>query len=66
MKITVGDKVRKRITFGKCVGKNVDDPAYTGTVIWVHPQDRFYVAEFPFRNGKIRECYMEGCYGKKA
>lgn len=54
MKITVGDKVRKRITFGKCVGKNVDDPAYTGTVIWVHPQDRFYVAEFRFAAGNIR------------
>lgn len=29
----------------------------TGKVIYVHPKGRFYVAEFAFQDGAIRESY---------
>lgn len=28
-----------------------------GTVAWVHPKGRFYMVEFQFASGVIRECY---------
>ena len=30
-----------------------------GCVVWVHPQGRFYLAEFQLPGGVIRECFQE-------
>ena len=30
----------------------------TGKVIYIHPLRRFYMAEFAFRFGKFRECFL--------
>lgn len=30
----------------------------TGKVIYIHPLRRYYMAEFSFRFGKFRECFM--------
>lgn len=30
----------------------------TGKVIYIHPLRRYYMAEFTFRFGKFRECFM--------
>lgn len=28
-----------------------------GTVVWVHPLERFHVVEFQTRGGPLRECF---------
>ena len=30
----------------------------TGKVIYIHPLRRYYMAEFAFRFGKFRECFL--------
>lgn len=30
----------------------------TGKVVYIHPEGRYYMAEFTFRFGKFRECFM--------
>lgn len=59
--IKIGDTVRKRLT-GMLSPKDAPPPKMPGTVIWIHPQRRFYIAEFRIGNVKIRECFTEGNY----
>ena len=57
----VGDKVRKRIntTAAKMgIGPIREDATlHDGTIIYIHPRGRFFVAEFKFVAGSIKECY---------
>ena len=57
----IGDKVKKRICFNasKDGAGSVHEEAVLreGTVVYVHPQGRFYVAEFQFRSGCVKESY---------
>lgn len=55
----VGDKVRKKMAWtevGRAIKKH--DVA-TGTVIFVHPEGRFYTVEFDLPGGKVRATYDE-------
>lgn len=57
----IGDKVRKRLTGLFKEGERSAVPTVAGTVKWIHPLGRFYMAEFNFRGAVIRECFpMEG------
>ena len=57
----VGDKVRKRInTTAAKIGTGPireDATPQNGTIIYIHPRGRFFVAEFNFTAGSIKECY---------
>lgn len=56
--IHAGDKVRKRLTGTLCYEKSQhSQPAFTGTIIWIRPQKRFFVAEFLLGTEKIHECF---------
>lgn len=61
--LKVGDIVKKRISCSCTSGLNgfmqEEMVRRTGTVVYVHPKGRFYVVEFAFPDGKIRECYRE-------
>lgn len=52
-KVKVGDIVMERIQFDK--GRSTIP--YKGTVIYVHPEGRFYRAEFELPGGKVREAF---------
>ena len=52
-KVKVGDIVHERLMFDK--GKST--VPYKGTVIYVHPEGRFYRAEFELPGGKVREAF---------
>lgn len=52
-KVKVGDIVMERIMLDK--GKSTIP--YKGTVIYVHPEGRFYRAEFQLPGGKVREAF---------
>lgn len=58
----IGQKVRKKLTgliqFER--GRNVVVPPSWGTVAWIHPKGRFYLAEFRMGNSVIHECFREG------
>lgn len=61
----VGDTVRKIISCSATSGQTgatapEEQVVRTGKVVYVHPKGRYYVAEFDFPDGKIRECYREG------
>lgn len=47
-----GDKVTEELFFGDEHGRT-----YTGTVVWIHPEGRFYVVEFAFGLRKFRESF---------
>lgn len=54
----IGDKVRELITRSNAAASvSGSDQRYTGTVIYIHPQGRFYTAEFELAMGKVRESY---------
>lgn len=60
----VGDTVRKIISVSTTSGTTGSiTPEETvvreGKVVYVHPKGRYYVAEFDFPDGKIRESYRE-------
>lgn len=38
--------------------KTNENPPMKGTVIWVHPKERFAVLEFEGVSGKPRECFQ--------
>lgn len=50
----IGDEVRKRLTMD-CLTTT----EYVGSVIYVHPHGRFYVAEFQLAGGPVRESFTE-------
>ena len=41
-------------------GHDAKPPKCWGQVVWIHPMGRFYVAEFTFGRGTVRECFTEG------
>lgn len=51
----VGDRVRRRIEYGMNGGTLL--PPERGTVVYVHPEGRFYTVEFTFtgRGGRVRK-----------
>lgn len=51
--VKVGDIVTERLMFDK--GKSA--ASYEGVVIYVHPEGRFYRAEFELPGGKVREAF---------
>lgn len=48
----IGEKKTENVHFGDCLPRTM-----TGTVVWIHPQRRFYVLEFRFEQGTVREGY---------
>lgn len=49
-------KLKDRITRRS---EGMDDKKdYTGTVVYIHPQRRYFVLRFQFRNGSFRESYL--------
>ena len=55
----LGDTVHKPLTDIVSGSANTPRPKCTGQVVWVHPEGRFYLAEFQLPGGVIRECFME-------
>lgn len=55
----VGDTVHKPLTDIVSGSANTPRTKFTGRVVWVHPQGRFYLAEFHLPGGVIRECFQE-------
>lgn len=60
----VGDTVRRIISCSLTSGTTgavtpEEQVRRIGEVVYVHPKGRFYVAEFDFPDGKIRESYRE-------
>ena len=49
----VGDRVSELVSFG-----DTTPLRKTGTVVYIHPERRFYVAEFEFEKGRLRESYL--------
>ena len=60
MAIKIGDKVRRRVEYGLEGGTRL--PPEEGTVVYIHPEGRFYTVEFKFtmmdgRTESFRESY---------
>ena len=56
MKVKIGDTVkRKPTTFSKT--EETGKMTMEGTVIYVHPEERFHVVEFGKGNHKVRESF---------
>lgn len=58
--IKIGDKLPGMVpSYGvSCTGFVSDGQAFTGTVVYIHPQRRFYTVEFDMPRGrKCRESY---------
>lgn len=56
----VGDKLPGMVpSYGAtCTGFASDDEGYTATVVYIHPQRRFYTVEFTFGRGRrFRESF---------
>jgi len=51
--VEIGDTVFERLQ----IGESRTTKPYKGTVIYVHPKNRFYRAEFKMPNGIIREAF---------
>lgn len=50
--VKVGDRVERRVSYGQ--GFTETDPQ-PGTVVYVHPEGRWYTVEFTYwRDGKLR------------
>ena len=58
--IRLGDKIRARPTLeAGSAGKTFEGTEMTGTVVYIHPNHRFYTLEFQGVNGfRWRECYF--------
>lgn len=60
MDVKVGDRVKRRVEYGMEGGTTL--PAREGTVVYVHPEGRFYTVEFTCDYGgqtrKFREAYI--------
>lgn len=59
--LKIGDKVHKALTAlytdGPSAAKGTARPKFWGTVVWIHPAGRFYLAAFPVMGGTVRECF---------
>lgn len=51
--MTIGEKRSEKVHFGDTM-----PVTKTGTVVWIHPRRIFYVVEFDFLLGRIRESYF--------
>ena len=51
----VGDRIKARITYGMEGGTLL--PSEEGTVVYIHPEGRFYTLQFTFPRGSFRESY---------
>ena len=65
--VKVGDRVTSSLSYvfeekSGSSGRPRDGRVmFHGVVIWIHPQRRFFVAEFKLRDGStIRSCFREG------
>lgn len=56
--VKVGDSVLKRLT-GLLSPKDAPLPKQRGVVVWIHPEQRFYVAEFNLGGVPVRECFVD-------
>lgn len=56
----IGQRVTEVLRFGECNGRE-----YTGLVVYVHPQGRFYTVEFVFDKGSFRESFFAERGGNK-
>ncbi len=58
--MNLGDKIQKQIYTGPEGGSLL--PAEIGTVVYIHPEGRFYTLEFKFERhgqvGAVRESYL--------
>lgn len=59
--LKIGDKVRKPLTAlytdGPIGTTSKVHPYHWGTVVWIHPAGRYYLAAFPVMGGTVRECF---------
>lgn len=54
--MNLGDKVRRTMHLYDGAGSGMQ--TVTGTVIYIHPRQRYYIVEFPMPRGEvIREAY---------
>lgn len=51
----VGDRIKAKIYYGAEGGGLL--PPEWGTVVYIHPEGRFYTLEFNFPRGRFRESY---------
>lgn len=65
--VKVGDRVSSSLSYvfddkaGSAGRPRNGDGMFHGVVTWIHPQRRFFVAEFKLRDGStIRSCFREG------
>lgn len=50
--MVIGDRRTEKLCFGDCEGR-----LFSGRVVWIHPERRFYVVEFEFDGGSFREAF---------
>lgn len=53
--LKLGDRMKARINYGGEGGSLL--PMEEGTVVYIHPEGRFYTLEFKFPKGSFRESY---------
>lgn len=59
MKVRLGQKVKRTPSWHFKGGYNeANTPKLSGYVRYIHPNGRYYMVEFPVRDGVIRECYI--------
>lgn len=54
--MNVGDEVKTRLEYG--MQGHLQEPVETGTVVYMHPEGRYYTAEFAFEKGTVRESFL--------
>lgn len=53
--VKLGDKLWGRVEYGMSGGSML--PMELGTVVYVHPEGRFFTLEFRFEKGAFRQSY---------
>jgi len=59
-KVELGETVHEHIMFDSSMPSR---ELYEGTVIYIHPEGRFYRVEFQLEGGTVREAYPLGVAG---
>lgn len=59
--VKVGDKVHMPLTALYTDGNPIKS---WGTVAWIHPAGRYYLAEFAVGGGTVRECFPLSAGGR--
>lgn len=52
--LALGDRASGWVNFGMAGGSRV----LTGTVVYIHPEGRFFTLRFDFDKGSFCQCYM--------